>query len=125
DRGVRVGELSCVSHRSISTCGRDRSHDPRRQPGELRMRRITASGTEGPMQRLAPGLLVAASLVSTHAFAQSAPPAPAAQSHLDEEDTTGTNPAKFTRTLILLNELRSLGEEAAFDEAMFRYIQPF
>jgi len=61
---------------------------------------------------------------ASSSHAQSAPTAPATQSHLEEEDSTGTNPAKFTRTLILLNEFRSLGDEAAFDEAMFRYIQP-
>ena len=64
-------------------------------------------------------------LISIPFMAALAASALAAPSHLDEEDQTGTNPAKFTRTLILFNEFRSLGNEAAFDEAMFRYIQPF
>jgi len=55
---------------------------------------------------------------------QAESPPPAGQSGLDEEDRTGTNPAKFTRTLILYNEFRSLGNDAAYDEAVFRYIEP-
>lgn len=48
----------------------------------------------------------------------------AAPAHAEEEDKTGTNPTKFLRTLILLNEFRSLGDEHGFNEAVFRYIQP-
>ena len=70
------------------------------------------------------GFILFITVLGSTAYAQSPTPPPATQSHLDEEDTTGTNPAKFTRTLILLNEFRSLGNEAAFDEAMFRYILP-
>ena len=77
------------------------------------------------MRSACSAFLLSMAAFGSSAHAQSVPAAPATQSHLDEEDTTGTNPAKFTRTLILLNEFRSLGEEAAFDEAMFRYIQPF
>jgi hypothetical protein len=42
----------------------------------------------------------------------------------DEEDKTGTNPTKLLRTLIVLNEFRSLGNEHGFNETSFRYIQP-
>jgi hypothetical protein len=45
--------------------------------------------------------------------------------HAEDGDNTGTNPAKFSRTLILYNEFRSLGEESGYNEAVFRYIQPF
>lgn len=63
---------------------------------------------------------VISSMCASLAFAQSPP----ASSHLDEEDHTGTNPAKFTRTLILYNEFRSLGNDTAYNEAVFRYIEP-
>jgi len=62
-------------------------------------------------------------------FAQSpqASPPPPQTAHTrapEEEDKTGTNPAKFMKTLILLNEFRSLGDEHGFDEFTFRYIEP-
>jgi hypothetical protein len=69
-------------------------------------------------------LLIFVTAVRSSAYAETAQSAPAVSSHLSEEDITGTNPAKFTRTLILFNEFRSLGNEAAFNEAMFRYVQP-
>jgi hypothetical protein len=40
------------------------------------------------------------------------------------EDKTGTDPTHFTKTLVLLNEFRSLGDEAGFNEFAFRYTQP-
>ena len=48
-------------------------------------------------------------------------PSPAAA---PEEDKTGTDPSKFLRTLIVLNEFRSLGDERIYDEFIYRYIQP-
>jgi len=51
-------------------------------------------------------------------------PAAAPPAAHEEEDKTGTDPSKFLRTLILLNEFRSLGEERSFNETIYRYIQP-
>lgn len=49
-------------------------------------------------------------------------PANAPPSHA--EDKTGTDPTHFTKTLVLFNEFRSLGDEAGYNEFAFRYTQP-
>jgi hypothetical protein len=66
-------------------------------------------------------LLLGGASTAVLAQAQSAHP----PGHADDGDDTGTNPAKFSRTLILYNEFRSLGDDAGYDEMVFRYIQPF
>jgi hypothetical protein len=53
--------------------------------------------------------------------AQSPPPS-APPTHA--EDKTGTDPTHFTKTLVLFNEFRSLGDEAGYNEFAFRYTQP-
>ena len=66
-------------------------------------------------------LAFAFAALSLPAAAQTPPAPPAAAA---EEDKTGTDPSKFLRTLIVLNEFRSLGDERSYNEFIYRYIQP-
>ena len=68
-----------------------------------------------------PGPAIAEDPPATSGSTQS-PSTGAPPSHA--EDKTGTDPTHFTKTLVLFNEFRSLGDEAIYNTSNFRYTQP-
>ena len=70
-----------------------------------------------------PGAAVCLATLLALPSGASAQAPPAVHEH-HEDDKTGTDPTKFTRTLVLLNEFRSLGGDLGLDEFVFRYTQP-